>query len=249
MSSVGTLNEKPLHEALKLAYAKPGDRLEAPVGRFIVDILRGQEVIEIQTRNFSAVRQKVVQLVEDHDLVLVTPVAVSKRIVKLSPNDGEPPTTRRSPKHGRVVDIFQELVSIPHLVAHPRFAVEVALIEEEEVLRRDPKRGWRRRGWVTDHRRLVEIVDRVRLGSVADLAALLPDGLVEPFTTADLAAALGRSRRLSQQMAYCLRRVGAITQTGKEGNAVQYVRTAAEPLRRTGPPRRDDLDRQPPPAR
>jgi hypothetical protein len=228
MSAVGTLNEKPLHAALKRAYAVPGDRLEAPVGRYVVDILRGQEIIEIQTRNFSAVKGKVVTLIEEHDLVLVSPVAVDKRIVKLPRDDGETATARRSPKHGLVVDVFDELVSFPQLVAHPRFSLEVALISEEEVRRWDPKRAWRRRGWVIDHRRLVDIVDRVRLGCVGDLAGLLPTELVEPFTTADLAAALGRPRRLAQRMAFCLRSAGAIDPVGKAGNAVRYVRSAVD---------------------
>ena len=88
MASVGTLNEKPLHAALKQAYALPDDRVEAPVGRYVVDILRGREIIEIQTRNFAAMKTKTVALLEDYDLVLVVPVALDKRIVKLPASDG-----------------------------------------------------------------------------------------------------------------------------------------------------------------
>ncbi len=223
MTSVGTLNEKPLHAALKRAYALPDDRVEAPVGPYVVDILRGREIIEIQTRNFAAMKTKTVALLEDHELVLVVPVAVDKRIVKLPASDGSRPRSRRSPKHGQVVDVFDELVSLPHLIVHPRFSLEVALTSEEEVRRWDPKRGWRRRGWVTDHRRLVAIVERVRLSSARDLADLLPAGLAEPFTTADLAAALGRPRQLAQRMAYCLRAAGAIEAVGKDGNAIRFA--------------------------
>lgn len=227
MTSVGTLNEKPLHAALKRAYAEPGDELEAAVEPYVVDILRGPQIIEIQTRNFAALKAKLTALLERHDVLLVTPVAVEKRIVKLPKDDGPNPAARRSPKHGKVVDVFDELVSFPHLVTHPRFSLEVALISEEEVRRWDPKRAWRRHGWVTDHRRLVDIVDRVRLACVADLTNLIPAGLAEPFTTADLAGAIGRPRRLAQRMAYCLRAVEAIVPVGKSGNAVCYVRGEA----------------------
>jgi hypothetical protein len=232
-SLIGALNEKPLHRALKEAYARPGDRLEARVGRYIVDILRGDLIIEIQTRHLSSVRRKVLALVEDRDVLLVVPVAVTRTIVRQS-DDGAV-SAWRSPKRGAVVDVFDELVSFPQLVGHPRFTLEVALTSEEEVRRPDPTRGWRRHGWVVDHRRLIEVVDRVRLGSVADLAALVPLGLVEPFTTADLARSVGRPRPLAQRMAYCLARAGAIIPVDRDGNAVRYaLRRANQDARVTG---------------
>ncbi len=55
----------------------------------------------------------------------------------------------------------------------------------------------------------------------------MPPVLAEPFTTADLAAALSRPRRLAQQMAYCLREMGIIAPVGKHRNAILYVRAAA----------------------
>ncbi len=57
---------------------------------------------------------------------------------------------------------------------------------------------------------------------VTDLAALLPPGLPEPFTTEDLALGLGRPRRIAQQMAYCLRRVDVLVAVGKRSHAVEY---------------------------
>ena len=226
MTSVGTLNEKPLHAALKRAYAESGDLLEAVVEPYVVDIRRGSQIIEIQTRNFAAIKAKVTALLEGHDVLLVTPVAVEKRIVKLPKGDGAPLPVRRSPKRGMVADVFDELVSFPRLVTHPRFALEVALISEEEVRRWEPKRAWRRHGWVTDHRRLVAIVDRQRIEDVADLISLIPADLAEPFTTADLADALGRPRRLAQRMAYCLRAADAVVPVGKSGNAIEYARAS-----------------------
>ena len=56
--TIGLLNEKSLHSALKHWYAKPGDRLEFPLDGYIVDILRGDQVIEIQTGNFSSIKHK-----------------------------------------------------------------------------------------------------------------------------------------------------------------------------------------------
>jgi hypothetical protein len=58
----------------------------------------------------------------------------------------------------------------------------------------------------------------------ADVGALIPSALAEPFTTSDLAAAIGKPRRLAQKMAYCLREMGATEPVGKRGNAILYIR-------------------------
>lgn len=223
---IGTLNEKPLHAALKAWYARPGDQFEVPVGGFLVDIVRGDRLIEIQTRNFAAVRRKVADLATTHPVRLVYPIACEKWIVKVA-EDGESILGRRkSPKRGTFLHLFDELVSFPKLLAHPNFSLEVLLIQEEERRRYDATRAWRRRGWVTHERRLLAVVDRRRFETPADLGAILPPALVEPFTTADLAGALGQPRRLAQRMAYCLRELDIIAPEGKRGNAILYARSA-----------------------
>jgi hypothetical protein len=230
VSTIGVLNEKPLHLALKTAYARPGDQLEARVGRYVVDILRGDQVIEIQTRNVAAIRRKLVSLVTDHDVLLVLPIAARTSIVRVMA-DGAASAPRTSPKREHAVDIFDELVSIPQLIAHPRFALEVVLARIEEVRRPDAARGWRRRGWVVDHRRLIEVIDRVHVGGVEDLVTLMPSGLPEPFTSADLAARLGRSRPMAQRMTYCLAKAGAITPVGRSGNTVRWAHAPLDTAR------------------
>ncbi|MDJ0767932.1 MAG: hypothetical protein QNJ12_04030 [Ilumatobacter sp.] len=222
---VGTLREKPLHASLKRWYAEPGDRVEVPVDGFVIDLVRDDLLIEIQTRGFSSMRRKLAALLEGgHRVLLVHPVPVEKSIVKIGP-DGVEIGRRRSPKHGRAVDVFAELASFPELVAHPGLCIEVVLTRECEHRVHDPSRNRRRKGWAVEERRLVEVVDIVALREPSDLAALLPADLPDPFTTADLATGIRRPRRLAQQMAYCLRRTGMVEPTGKRGNAIEYRRT------------------------
>ena len=85
-------------------------------------------------------------------------------------------------------------------------------------------RRWRRRGWVTEERRLLEVVDQQLFQTPAELRALIPDTTPDPFTTADLAQALARPRWLAQKMAYCLRKMEVITPTGKQGRSILYSR-------------------------
>jgi len=230
-SDIGTLNENDLHAALKRWYARPGDQAEVPVEGFVVDIVRGDLLVEIQTRSFPAIRRKLSHLLRHHRVRLVYPVAAEKWIVRLAPDGASRLSRRRSSKRGAVEEVFAELVSFPRLLGDPNFSLEVLFIREEEVRRFAGRPAWRRRGWVTHERRLLEVVGQRTFETPAAFAALVPRGLSEPFTTAELAAALGRPRRLAGQMAYCLREMGAIAAVGKRGNAVLYSRRAPPPRR------------------
>ncbi|MBN2303753.1 MAG: hypothetical protein JXQ72_04715 [Anaerolineae bacterium] len=232
--SIGTLNEQPLHAALKAWYARDGDACEVPLDGYVIDIIRGDLLIEIQTGHFTAIRSKLrALLAAGHAVRLVYPVAVEKWIVRLDPADpdhGTPLSRRKSPKRGAVVDVFAELVHLPALLDEAAFSLDVLLVQAEELRRRDPnpRRGGRRHrrrgGWVIRERRLLDVIESHPFETPAGLAALLPDDLPESFTTADLAAGIGRPRRLAQQMAYCLRALDVIAVVGKRGNAVLYRR-------------------------
>jgi hypothetical protein len=222
-SSFSMLNEKALHSGIKAWYARPGDQFEAPVDGFIIDIVRDDLLVEIQTGNFSAIRRKLTRLADLHPVRLVYPIAREKWIVKDGAAIGKP-SRRKSPKRGRLEDLFAELVSLPHLLSHSNFSIEILLIQEEEVRRPNHARGWRRKEWVTHERRLLRVLERRLFESPAQLAAMIPETLVQPFTTADLASALAMPRWLAQKMAYCLRVLGATQAVGKLGHAVTYQR-------------------------
>ena len=222
-SRIGTLNEKPLHAALKEWYADGNDRFEVPVDGYLIDIVRGRCLIEIQTRAFAAIKRKLFKLTKRHPVRLIHQIAREKWIVRLSRHEDVPLGRRKSPKRGSLLDVFGELVSFPGLLIDPNFSLEVLLIHEEEVRRQDgTHRAWRRRGWVTQERRLLRVLDRHLFETPSDLAALLPADLPEPFTTADLAAAIEKPRHLAGQMAYCLREMRVIAPVGKRGNAILY---------------------------
>ena len=135
---------------------------------------------------------------------------------------GDVVSRRRSPKRGIAADVCEELVSFPSLLSHPHFTLEIALVEEEEIRRPDARKGWRRGGFVVEERRLVTVQETIELTAPADLLKLLPDGLPDPFTTAHLAAGLGRSRHLAQEVAYCLRVSGAVETLGRDKRGYLY---------------------------
>ena len=231
LTHIGTLNEKPLHASLKQWYALPGDRAEVPLGGYFVDLVRDELLIEIQTTSFGSIRSKLRALTREHRVRLVHPIAAERWIVK-QPCPGQAGSRRKSPKRGRLEHVFVELVSFPELLCNGNLSLEVLLVQEEEVRRHDARRRRRRGGWVTHERRLLDVRERHLFHGPADMAALVPADLDQPFLTSDLAAALRCPRWLAQKMAYCLRQMGALTIAGKRGNAIAYARGGDSALQR-----------------
>ena len=54
--------------------------------------------------------------------------------------------TLKSPRKGRLTDLFGELVMIPHLIDEENFSLEVLFIDEEEARCDEGRESWRRRG-------------------------------------------------------------------------------------------------------
>jgi len=227
--AIGTLNEGALHAQLKDWYQRRGDRIEQLVDGFVVDIVRGNLLVEIQTGSFAPLRRKLDLLTQRHRVRVVAPIPLFRKIIRLS-DDGEVLSARRSPRKGRVEDIFNLLVSIPSLLCCPRFELELILTHQEELRVYRQGRAFRRHGWIVVGRRLVSVERSLRLASPADVADLLPPGLPELFGTAELAQAAAVERRLAQQMTYCLRAMGVLETAGKRGNAIVHRRV--EPGRR-----------------
>ena len=219
MPGIGLLNEKPLHASLKQWYARPGDRFEVPVDGFVIDIVRDDLLIEIQTGNFFSIKSKLNDLACRHRVRLVYPIVQEKWIVRSANGKGD--TRRKSPKKGRMEDLFQELVSIPQLLLNPNFSLEVLMIRGEEVRRYNETRRRVRRRWLIEGRRLLDVLDQRSFGQSADWLRFLPDGL-ESFTTSDLASRMNTPRDLAQKMAYCLREARMIELIGKRGRANLY---------------------------
>jgi hypothetical protein len=221
-NGIGTLSEGSLHAALKHWYAQPGDQLEVPVDGYVIDLVREDLLIEIQTGGFATIKYKLLDLVKRHPVRLIYPIARHKWIVRQSPDGSEVLGRRKSPVRGAATDLFRELVSFPGLVRRANFALELVFVQEEEVRRQDGKGSWRRRGWSIHDRRLLAVEERVLLPFSAGYRALIPPDLPQPFTSRDLGEALGLRQRLAGQMAYCLRKMAVLDVVGKQGHAYLY---------------------------
>jgi hypothetical protein len=215
------MNEFSLHSEIKKRYSLPGDQFEVKVGNYIVDILRENLVIEVQTKNFSALKEKLRVLTEKQKVRLVYPLPEKKWITHVT-KDYIILNTRKSPKNGKLTDLFRELVMIPRMIGEENFSLEVLLIDEEEVRCNDGKGSWRRRGVSIKERKLLKVNDRILFQTKADYLKILPEDLNEVFTNKELAHLAKISVRTARQITYCLRKSNVIRLAGKNGRSLAF---------------------------
>lgn len=192
--------ETSLHRQLKETYADRDALIEAPLAGYRIDVVRDGELVEIQHGSLAAIRDRVRDLVRTHRVLVVKPIIRTKQLVKLDRRGGRVIGRRLSPKRGRPVDLFDELVHFTRAFPHPNLTLEAALVDVEE--RRYPGHGRRRRrrptDFVVEDQRLIDVHRQLRFSEPDDLLTLVPHTLPAPFDTADLAAALRLPRWRAQ---------------------------------------------------
>jgi hypothetical protein len=223
VSSIGVLREGPLHAAVKAMLAAPGDRVEVPVGRFVIDLIRADgELVEVQSGSFGPLGAKLDALLDRHRFRIVHPVAAERRIVRVD-EDGEVLSVRRSPKRGSVVEVFDKLTAFPSLLTHPNLTVDVLLLGEDHIRGARPVSA-RRRTRDPGARHLRDVLARIELHGADDIVRALPPLPRQPFSTRQLASLLGCSMLLAQRTAYCLRAINIIEAAGKRGRTPLHRR-------------------------
>lgn len=213
--NIGTLNEGSLHASLKDWVAQPGDRFEVPLEGFVIDVVRDDLLIEIQTGSIAAMGRKLDHLLNEHRIRIVHPLAA----VRWLEQPGRP--RRKSPAKQTMWNIFDQLMSIPTLLDHPNLELEVVMVAETELRSGTDMVQRGRRGRVID-RQLQEVLDTRLFSHTDDLLDMLPSGLPRPWTTGDLASKAGIRRKMAQRVAYTLRTACLINEIDRTRAGVLY---------------------------
>lgn len=216
--------ETTLHQQLKLHYAPDASQTEVVVGRYRIDAVRGDELIEIQCASLSAIQTKVKALLKRHCVRVVKPVVVRTRIAKKKTLKGKVTSRRMSPKRGDVLDLFDDLIYFTRVFPHENLVLEIASVHVEQT--RVPGRRHRRR-WRQDYRVLDVQLERIdstlELRSAEDLRRLVGlDAAEGSFTTGDIARMTGRPRWFAQKIAYVLKHTAAIEPVGRTRAGIHY---------------------------
>jgi hypothetical protein len=221
--------ETSLHRELKRLYAGPEGRTEVRVGRFRVDAVveddRGEELIEIQHGPLSVIRDKIQQLTKRRRVRIVKPIIGRKRLIKRECRGGPIVSQRLSPRRGRLLELFDELVYFTRAFPHRNLVIDAVLVDVEEWrIPPDPakrRRRYRQRFTMEDQR-LTAIQQTICIERADDLRQLIDCNLPTPFHTAELAAGLSIQRWVAQRIAYVLREAGATEAVGKQRGSWLY---------------------------
>jgi len=231
-ASIGVYNEKLLHQILKDRYTGEDGAQEVPVGPFTADILKGNEIIEIQTGGFYPLRAKLEYYMKNtgYSVNIVHPVVSRRWLVWVSPETGETVSRRRSPKKEEVRSLLREIFWISEYIGSPRLKITAAELCIEEIRLLD---GWsadKKKGSSCHKKIPLEFYGESVLATASDFASLLPAALPEEFTRGEYQALCGvRSLALSSEInALCA--IGVIEKAGRRGRNIIYKKQRTETL-------------------
>ena len=202
--------ETSLHRQLKDHFATVRGlghkgEVEVQLDKFRIDVVRGKLLVEVQHGGLSAIRDKIRKLCNEHDVLVVKPIVVRKRLVKLTERDGDDRLTPLESQAGRRRrHLSRPSALYPSVSAQATQRLQALMVEVEEL--RYPghgrRRRWRKNDFVVQDQQLVEILDTVEFRNAYDLWKIIPGRLPKEFDTAELAKAMETKRWIAQRAAY-----------------------------------------------
>lgn len=220
---IGTLSEKTVHAILKSYYEPDEDRQEIPIENYVADIYTGGEIIEIQTRQFNRMRDKLTVFLPLYPVTIVYPIPREKWIIWIDEESGELSKKRKSPVKGNPYFVFPELYKIKMFLKDPNLKLKLVLLDMEEYKLLN---GWsrdRKKGSSRYDRIPTELAEEIEISCLRDYMQFVPYELEGEFTSREFAKAAHIPVSLAQTTLNILYYVGTVTRTGKKGNQYLYT--------------------------
>lgn len=220
---IGTLSEKTVHAILKNYYEPDEDKQEIPIENFVADIYSDGEIIEIQTRQFNKMREKLKCFLPLYPVTIVYPIPREKWIIWIDEESGELSKKRKSPAKGNPYVVFPELYKIKPFLKDQNLRLKLVLMDMEEYKLLN---GWssdKKRGSSRYDRIPTELVKEVEINCLEDYMQFVPYELEDEFTSKEFAKAAHIPVALAQNVLNILYHVGTVTRVGKKGNQYLYA--------------------------
>lgn len=222
-SGIGTLSEKTVHAILKNYYEPDEEKQEIPIENYVADIFSDGGIMEIQTRQFNKMRNKLSAFLPLYPVTIVYPIPREKWIIWIDEESGELSRKRKSPSKGNVYLAFIELYKIKMYLKNPNLRVKLVLMDMEEYKllngwSRDKKKGSSRYDRIP-----TELVEEVDITRIEDYMQFVPYDLEEEFTSKEFAKAAHIPVKLAQTVLNILYDIGTVTRTGKKGREYLYT--------------------------
>lgn len=216
-TTIGTLNEKTIHNTLKGYYGDEIDH-EARIGEFYADAAGENGIFEIQTANFNKLNRKLSKMLRACHVTVIYPFERIVNNYSVNENTGEmmSSSTRRNRDYSK---FFLELYRIKAYITNPNLTICVAELEIDKKQYYKDSRRIRCRG-MKKEKFPVRYIREIRLDSREDYIVFIPDGLPEVFTKKELQQLCRPTD--AALLLETLEHIGAVARTGKRGNAVLY---------------------------
>ena len=219
---IGTLAEKSVHVILKNYYEPDEDHQEIPIGNYVADIYREGEIIEIQTRQFNKLRDKLTMFLPLYQVTVVYPIPREKWLIWIDQESGALSKKRKSPVKGTPYIAFPELYKIKTFLKNPNLRLKLVLIDMEEYRLLNGWSGDKKKGSSRFDRIPTQIVAEVEINCPEDYMQFVPCELEGPFTSKEFAKAAHIQVSLAQTVLNILYYMGTVTKVGKKGNQYLY---------------------------
>ena len=110
---IGVLSEKTLHKTIKNLYEENHDYHEIKIDNYYVDILKDNNIIEVQTKQFDKFRDKIKYLLNKdiYDINIIYPI-FNNKIIYYIDEDNNISLPKKSPKKLKYPEVFYELYKI-----------------------------------------------------------------------------------------------------------------------------------------
>lgn len=221
---IGTLGEKTLHAVLKHYYEPDPAYHEQKIGRYFADIAHGDRIVEIQTRSFERLKDKLAAFLEEgYEVTVVYPMPCVKWLAWIDENGMISPL-HKSPKKGTPWQAAGEFYNLRTLIDHPKLTLCILLCDMEEYRNLD---GWsknKKRGSSRYERFPVRYVEEICFRDPSDWAIMLPDKLGTSFTRQEFAAATKLGGRALSGAIALLIQMRIIEKCGMDGRKIVYRR-------------------------
>ena len=220
IAGIGTLSEKSVHAVLKNYYAPSKDALEVAVNGYVADICDTETntIIEIQTRQFYTMKNKLRAFLPEFDLTIVYPLIMSKYVFNIDPDSGAVISKRKSPKKHSIYEIFVEMYGIRDFLNDPHLHFKVVTLEAEEYRYKGLSEQHGRKTKVLSDIIPLRILEEIDIYELRDLIMFLPEELGSEFTRSSLAKAAGISKTLSGYVAALMYVTGLVKRDGTRSN-------------------------------
>lgn len=222
-AGIGTLGEKTLHAVLKDYFQEDTQFQEFTVDGYVADVVRGGEIVEIQTRDLYRLAPKISTFLVENRVTVVHPIALTKTVFWMDPETGECISQRKSNKKGKVIDVLPELYGLRQFLANEKFRVCILLLNVNEYRVLDGYGKDKKKRATKLDRYPTALIDEIYLENAEDYRRFLPDELSEEFASSDFRIAAKCDTFTAQRSLNILSQLGILECIGRKGRQKAYM--------------------------